>query len=86
MKQVIEPLLSHTFNPPSLKSHNLMNARPYGVVAVNHVQRHKWARCRHRWNAIASGQPCVAGGRQATQPAPPPLRTDSASSAHVQHS
>ncbi|CAG9575881.1 unnamed protein product [Danaus chrysippus] len=29
--------------------------------------------------------PRVGGGGQATQPAPPPLRTDSASSAHVQY-
>lgn len=39
------------------------NARHHmAAVAVNHIQRHKWARCRHRWNAIALGQPCQYGG------------------------
>lgn len=43
------------------------------AVAINHVQRHKWARCRHSWNASACavGQPCRAGGEPPAQPMPP---------------
>lgn len=43
------------------------------AVAINHVQRHKWARCRHSWNvsACAVGQPCRAGGEPPAQPVPP---------------
>lgn len=43
------------------------------AVAINHVQRHKWARCRHSWNAsaCAAGQPCRAGGEPPAQPVPP---------------